>query len=129
MRILEAHNGISGLIVENTRVTVDNIIKEFDGIWISNQTVCLSKGKVDFEHVDFSSRIETTNQILKASTKPTIFEGDRGVHPEQFVHIVKTLERMGVTAVIIDDQIVLKKNSLMKSGFKKTQDSIESFSL
>ena len=125
VRFLEAHNGITGLIVENTSVLKDNKPHEFDGIWISSLTDSTAKGKPDIGLVE---RLDTLNQILEATTKPIIVDGDNGGVPEHFVFTVKTLERLGVSAIIIEDKIGLKKNSLFGTGVEQTQDSIEDFS-
>ncbi|MFC2149077.1 phosphoenolpyruvate mutase [Candidatus Auribacterota bacterium] len=128
LRFMEAHNGLSGLIVENTVVTKDGITLEYDGMWLSSLTDSTAKGKPDIEQVDLTSRGRTVNEILEVTTKPIIFDGDTGDIPEHFVFTVKTLERMGVSAVIIEDKIGLKKNSLLGTDVEQTQDSIERFS-
>lgn len=127
IRVLEAHNGLTGLIVENTKVEKDGKIEEFDGIWISSLTDSAAKGKPDMEYVDFTSRLNTINEILEVTTKPIILDGDSGGLTEHFVLMVKTLERLGVSAVIIEDKIGLKQNSLEENGTLQEQDSIEKF--
>ena len=128
VRTMEAHNGLTGLIVENVNVIKNNVMKEFDAIWISSLTDSLSKGKPDIELVDSTSRISTINHILEVTTKPLIVDGDTGGLTEHFVFMVKTLERLGVSAIIIEDKNGLKKNSLFGTEVSQTQDSIESFS-
>src|SRR3989338_1610501 len=91
IRILEAHNGLTGLIVENTKVEKDGKIEEFDGIWISSLTDSAAKGKPDIEYVDFTSRLNTINEILEVTTKPIILDGDSGGLTEHFTFMVKTL--------------------------------------
>ncbi|MBS3156583.1 phosphoenolpyruvate mutase [Candidatus Woesearchaeota archaeon] len=127
IRILEAHNGLTGLIVENTKVEKDGKIEEFDGIWISSLTDSAAKGKPDIEYVDFTSRLNTINEILEVTTKPIILDGDSGGLTEHFTFMVKTLERLGVSAVIIEDKIGLKQNSLEENGNAQEQDSIQNF--
>jgi len=122
-RFLEAHNGISALIVEN--IKYEN--KEFDGIWISSLTDSVAKGKPDIELPDLSDRISNINEILEVTTKPLIVDGDTGGKIEHFKHLVRTLERLGVSAVIIEDKIGLKKNSLFGTSVFQTQDSIKNF--
>jgi len=124
VRVLEAHNGISSLIVENTKILKDNKIKEFDGMWISSLTDSTAKGKPDIELVE---RMDTLNHILEATTKSIILDGDTGGKTEHFVFTVKTLERLGVSAIIIEDKVGLKKNSLFGTEVKQEQDSIENF--
>jgi len=124
VRFLEAHNGISGLIVENTKIIKDNTPQEFDGIWISSLTDSTAKGKPDIEFVE---RLDTLNQVLEVTTKPIIVDGDSGGISEHFVYTVRTLERLGVSAVIIEDKIGLKKNSLFGQA-NQHQDTIENFS-
>jgi phosphoenolpyruvate mutase len=128
LSILEAHNGLTGMIVEHTSVSVEGQRREFDGIWISSLTDSAAKGKPDIELVDLTSRLETINQVLEVTTKPIILDGDTGGKPEHFVYLVRTLERLGVSAVIIEDKIGLKKNSLLGADVAQTQDTIEQFS-
>ncbi|AGX41886.1 phosphoenolpyruvate mutase [Clostridium saccharobutylicum] len=128
VRILEAHNGLTGLIVEKTKVEKNGKIKEFDGMWISSLCDSTAKGKPDIELVDLTSRLNTINDILEVTTKPIIVDGDTGGQIEHFVYTVKTLERLGVSAIIIEDKTGLKKNSLFGTEVKQTQDSMEHFS-
>lgn len=128
VRILEAHNGISGLIVEKTQIVKGESIKEFDGMWISSLTDSAAKGKPDIGAVDLTSRANTIEQILEVTTKPIIVDVDNGGLTEHFVFLVKTLERLGVSAVIVEDKIGLKKNSLLGTDVEQRQDSIENFS-
>lgn len=121
VRILEAHNGLTGIIAENVVYGND----EFDGIWMSSLTDSTAKGKPDIELID---RYGTLNDVLEVTTKPIILDGDTGGKPEHFAFTVKTLERLGVSAVIIEDKVGLKKNSLFGTDVKQTQDSIEGFS-
>lgn len=127
VRIMEAHNGLTGLIVEKTRVVKEGKIKEFDGMWVSSLCDSTAKGKPDIELVDLTSRMNTINDILEVTTKPIILDGDTGGLIEHFVYTVKTLERLGVSAVIIEDKIGLKKNSLFGTDVEQTQDDIEHF--
>ncbi len=127
IRIMEAHNGLTGLIVEKTRIETRSSSKEFDGMWLSSLTDSVSKGKPDIGFVDLTSRMNTINSILEVTTKPIIYDGDSGGLPEHFKFMVKTLEREGISAVIIEDKIGAKKNSLFGTDVKQTQDSIENF--
>lgn len=127
VRILEAHSGLSGLIVENAAVTKEDKIERFDGMWLSSLCDSTIKGKPDIELVDLTSRINTINEIMEVTTKPIIFDGDTGGLTEHFVYNVKTLERLGVSAIIIEDKIGLKKNSLFGTDVEQTQDNIENF--
>jgi phosphoenolpyruvate phosphomutase / 2-hydroxyethylphosphonate cytidylyltransferase len=125
VRILEAHNGLTGLIVEKTKVTINDRPKEFDGIWISSLTDSTAKGKPDIE---LSPRIDTIEEILEVTSKPIIVDGDTGGLPEHFPYTVKTLERLGVSGVIIEDKIGFKQNSLFGTDVIQKQDSIKDFS-
>ena len=127
VRILEAHNGLTGLIVEKTKVEKDVKVREFDGMWISSLCDSTAKGKPDIELVDLTSRLNTINDILEVTTKPIIVDGDTGGQIEHFVYTVKTLERLGVSAIIIEDKTGLKKNSLFGTDVKQTQDTIGHF--
>ncbi len=127
IRLMEVHNGLTGLIVENTFVDVNGVRKEFDGMWASSLTDSTAKGKPDIEAVDLTSRMNTLNDVLEVTTKPIVFDGDTGGKPEHFVFTVKTLERMGVSAVIIEDKVGLKRNSLFGTSVPQTQDAIEDF--
>ncbi len=125
VRALEAHSGLSGVIVEKCRVKEGEAVREFDAMWLSSLTDSTSKAKPDSECVDLTSRLETVNEILEVTTKPIIYDGDSGGLPEHFVFMVRSLERLGVSAVIIEDKIGLKQNSLLASGNEQKQDCIE----
>jgi len=128
VRILEAHNGLTGLIVEKARIEKDGKKIEFDGIWESSLTDSTAKGKPDTELVDFSSRFSTIEEILEVTTKPIIVDGDTGGRIDHFKFRVKTLERLGVSAIIIEDKVGDKRNSLFGTTVPQQQDSIEHFS-
>ena len=125
---LEAHNGITGLIAEKTVVYQNGGARQFDAMWVSSLCDSTAKGKPDMELVDMTSRFRTIDDILEVTTKPIIFDGDTGGLTEHFVYTVRSLERMGVSMVIIEDKIGLKKNSLFGKEANQTQDSIENFS-
>ena len=124
VRIMESHNALSGLIVEN--IKGDNSI-EYDGMWSSSLTDSTSKGKPDIEAVDVSARINTINEIFEVTIKPMIYDADTGGIVEHFAFTVRTLERTGISAVIIEDKTGLKKNSLFGNDVSQTQDTIENF--
>ena len=125
--VCEAHNGITGLIVEKTAVDTPNGRKQFDAMWVSSLCDSTAKGKPDIELVDMTSRLNTLEEIMEVTTKPIILDGDTGGQIEHFVYNVQTLERMGISAVIIEDKKGLKKNSLFGTGVGQMQDSIEDF--
>ena len=127
VRILESHNGLTGLIAENASVIINGVKHEFDGMWSSSLTDSTSKGKPDIEAVDLTTRLHDLNDTLECTTKPVIFDGDTGGKVEHFVFTVRTLERLGISAIIIEDKIGLKQNSLFGTDAVQTQDSIESF--
>ena len=126
--VMEAHDGLTGLIVENEKVYQDGGAKQFDAMWVSSLCDSTAKGKPDIELVDMTSRFRTIEDIIEVTTKPIIFDGDTGGRPEHFVYTVRTLERLGVSMVIIEDKTGLKKNSLFGTEAAQTQDSIENFS-
>jgi phosphoenolpyruvate phosphomutase len=128
VRILESHNGLAGLIAETAQVDRHGRPVEFDGMWSSSLTDSTSRGKPDIEAVDVSARLQTINDIFEVTTKPMIFDGDTGGKPEHFVFTVRSLERLGVSAVIIEDKEGLKRNSLFGTEVVQTQSSIEDFS-
>ena len=128
VRIIEAHSGLSGLIVEHTKVEVNGEIREFDGMWASSLTDSTSKGKPDIEAVDITARVSNINDLVEVTTKPIIFDGDTGGKIEHFVFTVRTLERLGVSAIIIEDKVGLKKNSLFGTEVDQEQDTIQGFS-
>ena len=128
VRLLEAHNGLTGLIVETAQAQRDGLAVEFDGMWSSSLTDSTSRGKPDIEAVDISSRLQNVNDIFEVTTKPLVFDGDTGGKPEHFVFTVRSLERLGVSAVIIEDKEGLKRNSLFGTDVQQTQSSIEDFS-
>ncbi len=125
--VCEAHNGLTGLIVENTFVKQAGKKREFDGIWISSLTQSAAKGKPDIGYLDTTSRLEGLNDILEVTTKPIIYDADNGGPIEHFSFTVRSLERLGVSAVIIEDKVGLKKNSLFGTEVQQTQDTIEDF--
>ncbi|MCR5694234.1 MAG: phosphoenolpyruvate mutase [Clostridia bacterium] len=124
---IEAHSGITGLIAENTTVYEDGKAYQFDAMWVSSLCDSTAKGKPDIELVDMTSRLRTVDDIMEVTTKPIILDGDTGGLAEHFVYNVRTLERLGVSAVIIEDKTGLKKNSLFGTEVVQTQDSIENF--
>ncbi len=127
VRIMESHCGLTGLIIEHTKVEVGNEIREFDGMWASSLTDSTSKGKPDIEAVDLTTRLHDLNDSLEVTTKPVIYDGDTGGKTEHFVFTVRTLERLGVSAVIIEDKVGLKQNSLFGTDAVQTQDTVEGF--
>lgn len=127
VRILEAHSGLSGLIAEHAQVVKDDGVHQFDGMWSSSLTDSTSKGKPDIEAVDLTSRLQSLTDILECTTKPIIYDGDTGGIPEHFVFTVRTLERNGVSAVIIEDKKGLKKNSLLGTEARQLLASEEEF--
>jgi phosphoenolpyruvate phosphomutase / 2-hydroxyethylphosphonate cytidylyltransferase len=126
-KILEGHSALCALIIEHTRVVIENEVREFDGIWSSSLTDSTVRGKPDIEALDLATRLNTVNEIFEVSTKPLIYDADTGGIVEHFVFTVKTLERLGVSAVVIEDKVGLKKNSLFGTDVEQTQDSIEGF--
>ncbi len=128
VKVMEAHSGLTGLITEKTVVERDGRLDQFDGMWVSSLCDSTDRGKPDIELVDMTSRLRTINDIMEVTTKPIILDGDTGGLTEHFVYNVRTLERMGVSAVIIEDKTGLKKNSLFGTEVVQTQDTIENFS-
>lgn len=128
VRVMEAHSGITGRIVEETVVYENGGARQFDAIWVSSLCDSTAKGKPDIELVDMTSRFRTIDDIMEVTTKPVIFDGDTGGQIEHFVYTIRSLERMGVSMVIIEDKTGLKKNSLFGTEVQQTQDSIEHFS-
>ena len=127
VKTLEVHSGLTGLIAEKTVVEHDGGLDQFDAMWISSLCDSTAKGKPDIELVDMTSRFRTIDDIMEVTTKPVIFDGDTGGLAEHFVYTVRSLERMGVSAVIIEDKVGLKRNSLFGTEVSQTQDSIEHF--
>jgi phosphoenolpyruvate phosphomutase len=127
LRFMEAHNGLTGLVVENARIEEGSTAREFDGMWLSSLTDSTAKGKPDIEAVDVTSRMQTLNEIVEVTTKPIVYDGDTGGLPEHFAFTVRTLERFGVSAVIIEDKVGLKKNSLFGTTVLQAQATIDDF--
>ncbi|MCM1089554.1 MAG: phosphoenolpyruvate mutase [Butyrivibrio sp.] len=127
VKAMEVHSGLTGLIVEKTIVEDNGEFSQFDAMWISSLCDSTAKGKPDIELVDMTSRFRTIDDVMEVTTKPIIFDGDTGGLIEHFVYTVRSLERMGVSAVIIEDKTGLKKNSLFGTEVEQTQDSIEHF--
>ena len=127
VKTIEVHSGLTGLIAEKTVVENDGELDQFDAMWISSLCDSTAKGKPDIELVDMTSRFRTIDDVMEVTTKPIIFDGDTGGLIEHFVYTVRSLERMGVSAIIIEDKTGLKKNSLFGTEVKQTQDTIEHF--
>ena len=127
LTFLDIHNALSAIIVENAIYKKNNLKLQFDGMWASSLTDSTAKGKPDIEAVDTSSRLATLNEVMEVTTKPIIYDGDTGGKPEHFTYTVQNLERLGVSAVVIEDKKGLKKNSLFGTDVKQEQDSIENF--
>ena len=127
IKLLDIHNALSGLIIEHTKVERDGKIEEFDGMWGSSLTDSTARGKPDIEAVDVSLRMSLLNEVLEVTTKPIIYDADTGGQIEHFEFTVRTLERLGVSAAIIEDKTGLKKNSLLGTEVSQQQDSIENF--
>ena len=127
VRVMEAHNGLSSLIVEQTQIKQNHKTEEFDALWISSLTQATAKAKPDNGFLDAASRIASLSDILDVTTKPIIYDGDNGGPAEHFAFTVKELERLGVSAIIIEDKIGLKKNSLFGTEVEQMQDSIQNF--
>ena len=128
VKVMEAHSGLTGLIVEKTVVEHEGKLDQFDAMWVSSPCDSTAKGKPDIELVDMTSRFRTIDDIMEVTTKPIIFDGDTGGLTEHFVYTVRSLERMGVSAIIIEDKKGLKKNSLFGTDVEQTQATIEEFS-
>lgn len=128
IRGIDVHNGLTGLIAEQISIDNDGVKKEFDFFWLSSLTDSTAKGKPDIELVDSTSRLNTIHDILEITTKPILFDADTGGIQEHFIYLVKTLERLGVSACVIEDKKGLKKNSLFGTEVKQEQESIEVFS-
>ncbi len=127
VKVLEVHSGLTGLIAEKTVVAHNGELNQFDAMWLSSLCDSTEKGKPDIELVDLTSRVRTINDVMEVTMKPIIFDGDTGGLIEHFVYTVRTLERLGVSAVIIEDKNGLKRNSLFGAEVEQTQDSIEHF--
>lgn len=127
LSVMEAHNGLTGLIVETAKVDVADGVKSFDAMWVSSLCDSTAKGKPDIELVDLTSRIATLEEIMEVTTKPIILDGDTGGLTEHFVYNLRTLERLGISAIIIEDKTGLKKNSLFGTGAAQQQEEVAAF--
>jgi len=127
VRFIECHNPLTGLMVENLKINHKNEFREFDGIWSSSLTDSASNGKPDNQSVELSTRINNLNNVIEVTSKPVLFDADNGGRPEHLPYTVKNLERLGVSAIAIEDKVGLKSNSLFKDQAKANQDSIKSF--
>jgi len=127
IRVNEVHHGLSGLITEKVEASRNGETVRFDAMWSSSLTDSTAKGKPDIEAVDMTSRMQSVNDIFDVTTLPLIFDADTGGKPEHFKYTVKSLERLGVSAVVIEDKIGLKKNSLFGNDVAQTQDTIGGF--
>ena len=127
VRFIESHNPLTGLMIENLKINYKNVFREFDGIWSSSLTDSVSNGKPDNQSFELSSRINNLSNVLEHTTKPVLFDADNGGQPEHLSYTVRNLERLGVSAIVMEDKIGLKRNSLFKNQSKSNQDSIKNF--
>ena len=127
IRFIEVHNPIGGMIVENLSTQSNNYYKEYDGFWSSSLTDSAVRGKPDNQSVDYSTRINSINDIFDVTSKPLIFDADNGGRLEHIKFLIKNLEKIGVSAIIIEDKIGLKRNSLFADQENVRQDSIINF--
>ena len=127
IRVIESHSPLSGLIAENTKFKKKNTLEQYDAMWSSSLTDSSNKGKPDNQALDFSSRFNSIGDLLDVTTKPLIFDADNGGRIEHLPYTVKTLERLGVSVIMIEDKIGLKKNSLFKDQTDAKQDTIKNF--
>ena len=127
VRIIESHNSLTGLIIENVNIKNKGELNEFDGMWSSSLTDSLTKGKPDNQSVDYSSRIQNLSEIMNVTTKPVIFDADNGGRIEHLPYLIKSLENLGVSGIIIEDKKGLKKNSLFENQNDANQDNVKDF--
>ena len=127
VRILESHNSLTGLIIENLKILNKNSSVEFDGMWSSSLTDSATKGKPDNSSLDFSARVSSLNDMMDVTTKPLVFDADNGGQLEHLPFLIRSLERSGVSAIIMEDKIGLKKNSLFKNQSDTQQDKPQTF--
>lgn len=127
LRFLDINNALSAKVIQDTKIEVESKLLEFDGMWGSSLTDATSKGKPDIEAVDTTSRLLTLNEILEVTSKPIIYDGDTGGKPEHLVYTVKNLERIGVSAIVIEDKKGLKKNSLFGNTVFQEQEDVDIF--
>ena len=127
VRFIESHNPLTGLMIENLKINYKNEYREFDGIWSSSLTDSASNGKPDNQSLELSTRISNLNSVVEVTSKPVLFDADNGGRPEHLPYTIKNLERLGVSAIAIEDKIGLKSNSLFKDQKGANQDSIKNF--
>jgi phosphoenolpyruvate phosphomutase len=127
VRLLEVHNGLTGLIADSAQVECEHGAREFDGMWASSFTDATMRGKPDNEAVDFSARMTTLNDVLDVTKKPILFDADTGGHPEHLAFTVRSLERLGISGLVIEDKTGLKHNSLLGADCRQAQDGVERF--
>ena len=126
-KFIDIHSGLSALIVEKTKIITKGKIDEFDGMWASSLTNTAIKGKPDIEAVDLTERLHLINEVLEVTTKPIVYDADTGGKIEHFTFTVRTLERLGVSGLIIEDKTGLKKNSLFGKKVFQKQENIKNF--
>jgi|TARA_B100000768_G_C11246949_1_gene362203 phosphoenolpyruvate phosphomutase / 2-hydroxyethylphosphonate cytidylyltransferase len=127
VRILESHNSLTGLIIDTINVVKNKKIVEFDGMWSSSLTDSATKGLPDNSSLSFSSRISSLNDMMDVTVKPLVFDADNGGQIEHLPFLVRSLERSGVSAIIMEDKVGLKKNSLFKNQSSTKQDKPKLF--
>ena len=127
IKILEAHNPIGGLIIDNLKSDTKTKYDEFDGVWCSSLTDSSSRGKPDNQSLDLTTRANWLSEMFEVTSKPLIFDADNGGSIEHIKFLIRKLEKLGVSAVIIEDKIGIKRNSLFQDQSKTKLDSMQNF--
>ena len=127
-RFIETHSPISALIAEKAKQEINGKVNYFDGFWSSSLTDSSLMGKPDIEVLDISQRLDNINNIFEVTTKPLIMDIDTGGKIEHLKINVRTMERLGISAMIMEDKTGLKKNSLHEDTSNQQQEDIEIFS-
>lgn len=127
VRILESHNSLTGLIIEKTKFLKNKRNIEFDGMWSSSLTDSATKGLPDNSSLSFSARISSLHDMMDVTSKPLVFDADNGGQIEHLSFLIRSLERAGVSAIIMEDKVGLKRNSLFKNQSNTKQDKPKLF--
>lgn len=115
--ILEAHNGLSAKIVEETG---------FKGIWASGLSISASLGLRDNNEASWTQVCEVCEFMANATNIPILLDGDTGFGNFNNARmLVRKLEQIGVAGVCIEDKQFPKTNSFLNNNTDALADPLE----
>ncbi|PZE21674.1 phosphoenolpyruvate mutase [Paenibacillus xerothermodurans] len=112
--IMEAHNGLSAKIVEETG---------FKGIWASGLSISASLGVRDNNEASWTQVLDVLEFMSDATSIPILLDGDTGYgNFNNARRLVKKLEQRGIAGVCIEDKLFPKTNSFINASAQPLAD-------